>query len=244
MSNDRTRTDVMEDALDDDFEFTIEHPKSATANASKPTHASPEKQERTVTSVRDKIAAEKAKKLRLEKPTHQGSRATRTEMYNEMEKKAQKKFNTDVFVYASVPLRGIAFVLDMAFTVGVYVSAVFITPYILKGLDLFLNKYGLDYTLPRPLMNQSILYATIVISMFLFIVVPLAFYNRTFGKKLTGLHVRGIDSYTLSIPQALLREFLWKPISAGLVIGFIMPFFANRKQSLHDKLAKTFVIKE
>lgn len=242
MSNNKTRTDVMEDVLEEEFEFTIEHPKST--NASSPTHAQADKQERTVTSVRDKIAAEKAKKLRLEKPTHQGNRATRTEMYNEMEKRTQKKNNTDVFAYASFPLRGIAFALDMAFTVGVYFVAVFAIPSIFLVLDFILNKYHLEFTLPRPLMTQLIQYITIALFMFLFIVIPLAFYNRTFGKKLTGLHVRGVESYTLTIPQSLFREFLWKPISAGLLIGFIMPFFAKHKQSLHDKISKTFVIKE
>jgi uncharacterized RDD family membrane protein YckC len=72
----------------------------------------------------------------------------------------------------------------------------------------------------------------------------LYFFNTSLGKRIFGLRVRGDHFYTLNFGLAFQREFIFKPISAGLVIGLIFPFFNKEKKSLHDKFAGTFVIKE
>ena len=85
---------------------------------------------------------------------------------------------------------------------------------------------------------------SVFFALFFLVVIPVAFFNVSVGKKLTGQRVRGDNKYTLSISQAFQRELIFKPISIACLVGFILPFFDKKKKSLHDKMAGTFVIKE
>jgi len=77
---------------------------------------------------------------------------------------------------------------------------------------------------------------------FIFIIIPLSFYNSSFGKKLLGISVRGTNSYTISLSQAIAREIIIKPLSLLTLVGFVTPFFSKKKQSIHDMIIGTLVI--
>lgn len=67
----------------------------------------------------------------------------------------------------------------------------------------------------------------------------------TFGKLILGIRVVTVEGEKLSIGRATLR-FIGKIISEGLfLLGYILYFFDKQKrQTLHDKLAGTIVIKK
>ncbi|HVW96496.1 MAG TPA: RDD family protein [Mucilaginibacter sp.] len=63
------------------------------------------------------------------------------------------------------------------------------------------------------------------------------------GKKICGMVVVDINGIGLSFINALLRS-LGKAISVFvLYLGFLSIFFTEHKQALHDRLARTYVVK-
>lgn len=67
--------------------------------------------------------------------------------------------------------------------------------------------------------------------------------GQTLGKKIVGVKVIGYDGNTIGIPMAILR-YIGKIVSTIiLMIGYIMAAFDSKKQALHDRIAKTYVIK-
>lgn len=77
---------------------------------------------------------------------------------------------------------------------------------------------------------------------FLFICFPMAFFNRTLGKKMVGIYVYGDNSFNLSMMRVFLREFILKPISILSVIGIVVLFFNKKRKTLHDFILKTVVV--
>jgi uncharacterized RDD family membrane protein YckC len=68
--------------------------------------------------------------------------------------------------------------------------------------------------------------------------------RATYGKQAMGLMVINMDGTQLTLEQASVR-YIAKLISAlTLYIGFIMIGFTEKKQGLHDMIAKTLVIKK
>lgn len=67
--------------------------------------------------------------------------------------------------------------------------------------------------------------------------------GATIGKRILGLKVISSKGEKLSFRQVVLRETLGK-IASGLIlgIGYIMAGFTEKKEALHDKIAKTNVI--
>lgn len=68
-------------------------------------------------------------------------------------------------------------------------------------------------------------------------------WQATVGKKALGLKVTDLNGNRISKGTAFGREFA-KILSAIILgIGYIMAAFDSRKQALHDKIAKTLVVK-
>ncbi|MBT3355990.1 RDD family protein [bacterium] len=68
-------------------------------------------------------------------------------------------------------------------------------------------------------------------------------YEATFGKKLFGLRVKSHDDEGLDIGTVIVREVAGKFLSImSFGLGYLWIFFDNKKQGLHDKLAKTVVL--
>ena len=63
------------------------------------------------------------------------------------------------------------------------------------------------------------------------------------GKLILGLRIVNQQGNYIGIPRAILR-YIAKILSAIIMgIGFLMIAFTEKKQGLHDKIAKTFVVK-
>lgn len=247
MSNDRTRTTVLKDAQEEDIEFTVVKPRSSIETKTEVKTQTESKQSKTRTniSLKEKIQTEKAKELRLEKVDYaaRGPKQTLTEQYQKLQKR-EKILDEDVYVYASPVSRAMALVIDQIFNIALIYASIMVAPIELKLIDLFNDKYNLALSLPRTMVLSALTMTTIFFAFFFFVVIPTAFYNRSLGKKMTGLYVRGTQTFTLSISQIFMRELFCKPISMALIIGFFLPFFDKKKQSIHDKMTGTLVIKE
>lgn len=68
-------------------------------------------------------------------------------------------------------------------------------------------------------------------------------FQATFGKKILGLKVVGLDGCRISFARASGRFFA--SILSGLIfgIGYLMVAFNPKKQGLHDQIAGTYVVK-
>ncbi len=67
--------------------------------------------------------------------------------------------------------------------------------------------------------------------------------QATIGKMALGIYVTGERGERISFLRALGRNLAKYLSSLILYIGFIMAAFTARKQALHDKIAKTLVLK-
>jgi uncharacterized RDD family membrane protein YckC len=166
---------------------------------------------------------------------------SRTRLSSELDQRDEKKYK-DLFHYASLPKRAMAFCIDLILLGG-----------LLKGLQLLsplLLAFFHSYSVNLPLGIRELFLAKIVLGLggllggSVLFVIPLAFYNVSLGKKCMGLQVRGEELFTLSLFQAMGRELFLKPLSILLVFGFITPFFTKKRQSLHDMMANTIVIED
>lgn len=68
-------------------------------------------------------------------------------------------------------------------------------------------------------------------------------WQATFGKMALGMRVTDLDGQRVSLRRASVRYYA-KILSALLVgAGFLLAAISGRKQALHDKVARTYVVK-
>lgn len=168
---------------------------------------------------------------------------TRSEMAHEMQGN-QDRDESDVYNLASVPKRGIACIIDFGFLAAIFYFVSFSAPYTRKIIQYCLDLYKLEFFIPERFVMSLIIFLTGFITLFCLVIIPLSFFNHSFGKKILGLKVRGKHKYTISVGEAIKRELIMKPISVLIIAGFVTPFFSKNKLSIHDMLTDTFVIED
>ncbi|HNF70377.1 MAG TPA: RDD family protein, partial [Chitinophagales bacterium] len=68
--------------------------------------------------------------------------------------------------------------------------------------------------------------------------------GATIGKLLTGIRVRRKDGGKISIGTAFLRH-IGRIISTMIfMLGYLLAFIDGKRQTLHDKIANTMVLKK
>ncbi len=142
---------------------------------------------------------------------------------------------TDNTEYAGFGLRVFATIIDFAWQIVIFGGL----GYLIFG-DAFVealkaeNPFTVDLSL---LLYQNLLPALIVIAFWIF-------YGATPAKMLLGLKiVRASDGGKMGIGRSIVRFLAYIPVLLTLGIGFLWTAFDKRKQSLHDKIAGTVVIK-
>ena len=188
------------------------------------------------------IVDRKPKKLKIDKNSYRPVK-TRQQLYNELIQE-EEILDRDVFEYASYFDRGAALALDLIFIFILIKFIIFITPYEFGLVQYLLNIYKIKFPFGEEFLFKIIMAITAFVVAFIGVIIPTAFFNNSFGKRLFKLKVRGIDKYSISINEAIAREFLCKPISILCLAGFILPFYDKQKKSLHDRIMKTLVIKD
>lgn len=168
---------------------------------------------------------------------------TRTALAKEMQT-VDDSNDADVYELAPIPKRAIAFIIDSAFLVAILFSVQMTAPLIRKILQHFLDVYRLHFLISDNLVMKMILFSSAFLALFFLVIIPVSFFNHSLGKKMTGLKVRGIEKYTLTLGEAIKRELIMKPISILIVAGFVTPFFSKQRLSIHDMVMKTLVVED
>jgi uncharacterized RDD family membrane protein YckC len=83
---------------------------------------------------------------------------------------------------------------------------------------------------------------SILINAVYFVYMESSLQQATIGKQLMNLKVTDENYERITIDRAIIRYVCKIPSGLILMIGFIMAAFDHKKQALHDKLAKTYVI--
>lgn len=148
----------------------------------------------------------------------------------------------DVYSLAPFAKRGFAFVIDSFFLIGLLYIVKDLALLLRSLIQFFLDKYSLQFIIPESVVMKIIIAISGFGLLFFFVVLPVAFYNHSLGKKIFGLKLRGENRYTLSILQVLKRELILKPISIAIIAGIITPFYSKKRLSVHDMIAHTFVV--
>lgn len=69
-------------------------------------------------------------------------------------------------------------------------------------------------------------------------------WQGTVGKKLMNIYVTDINGDKLTFFRAFSRQFLKIPSNLIFGIGFLFPLFTQKRQALHDLLAKTLILEK
>lgn len=213
------------DSEDEDWEFNVNPPEVKYEEA---------KDIKRVTSRQKNLALDEAAVPRTK---------TRSAMALEIEGVKDDELK-DVYSFAPLPRRAVAFVLDAVFLFAIIFAVRFTTPFWRKLIQYFMDHYKLKFLVSESMVVNIIMGLSGFLALFFLIVIPVAFFNTSLGKKILGLRVRGIEKYTISISDAFKRELIMKPLSIAIIAGFITPFISKKRLSIHDMLTHTFVIKE
>lgn len=184
------------------------------------------------------------KKLKLDEVSSKRTSRTRNELYQELCKDDVVLNDEDHYEFPAAPLRAIALIIDILFILIVVKAIYIITPFEMKIVQFFLDKYKLQMMFSPEMNFNVVLGITLLLSAFFLIVIPVTFFHVSLGKKITGIIVRSEFQNSLSIKQVIKRELIYKPMGIILLAGFIMPFFDKKKMSLHDKLCGTIVVRK
>ena len=129
-------------------------------------------------------------------------------------------------------MRYIAQLID-GFLLSLIYAAFMVTLLLLGGTDL----------LQKTAMSGLSMAFFLVLGLFYWVFFT-GYCGQTPGKMLLRIQVVRLDGKELGYGQAFYREVIGKFLS-GLIffIGYLMAAFDDRKQALHDRMAKTYVVK-
>jgi uncharacterized RDD family membrane protein YckC len=85
---------------------------------------------------------------------------------------------------------------------------------------------------------------SLIITVLYYAVMHASKWQATIGKKLLGLVVTDLKGNRISFWRGLGRYLAMTFLSSIFMIGFIVAAFTEKKQSLHDLIAGTFVLKK
>lgn len=161
--------------------------------------------------------------------------------------------------FAGFWIRFGAYVID-SFIIGIPLSIITLVIFtiFLGTSDVFFAILNDPMLLERQLSDQEALslmgsyIGAVIVTFIINIVVVIAYFaglhaskwQATIGKKLLGLKVIGLKGNRVSFWRALGRYLAMAFLSGILLIGYIIAAFTEKKQSLHDLIAGTIVVKK
>ena len=158
--------------------------------------------------------------------------------------------------YAGFWRRFVAIMID-GFILGVPMAFALINPTLyktVKGISIFgFKERSLDAIGPITWLlglHPTNYFKYVLILSILFFIIHILYYGLwtsskfqgTIGKRTLGIKVVGEDGNRISLNRAIGRYFA-SIISYFMFAGYIMAVFTENKQTLHDYMASTFVIK-
>lgn len=128
-----------------------------------------------------------------------------------------------------------AIVLNIAFSILTTVLGI--------GLTFQSAMTGIDNGAVHVLMYLSIFSISLLLNWLYFALMESSSLQATLGKLTVGVVVTDLDGQRITFLRATGRYFAKILSALFLCIGFIMVAFTERKQGLHDLIAKTLVYK-
>lgn len=91
--------------------------------------------------------------------------------------------------------------------------------------------------------NSGYMVITLIISTLYYAILQSSKWQATVGKKLMNNKVTNLNGERISFFTAVIRHLSMIFLSSIMMIGYVMYFFTKKKQTLHDLIAKTVVVK-
>jgi uncharacterized RDD family membrane protein YckC len=145
-------------------------------------------------------------------------------------------------IYGSVLKRFFAEIIDLFIMIIIYVLSTFFVPFGLKLCQIFNERAKLKFMYDAATNSLLVHLGIFAFDFFIVFVLFLALSGTSVGKKVMGLYVRNKYNHTISLPQAFLREMIYKPLSALSIVGVLYALINDEKKTLHDLLASTIVV--
>lgn len=143
--------------------------------------------------------------------------------------------------YAGFWVRLAAYALDVLFLSAIIGVIIFV---IVLGVG-FGALFGQDESALEPVTSVALVVAAVI--GFLLLITYYVFFwtwgGQTPGKQIMGLKVVRADGSLLPWPWALLRLVGYLVGLLTLFAGYLVAAFDRRRQGLHDKMARSYVIK-
>jgi uncharacterized RDD family membrane protein YckC len=143
--------------------------------------------------------------------------------------------------YAGFITRLAAFVIDILF--------INLIIYIVSQIAVLLVKFfGVERYLPETATDYFVMAVAVVVMgiglsfSYLYAIFLWRISGQTLGKALMGVRVVGADGRFLTFRQGTIRFFAYWLSALALFTGFLWSLIDDRRQTWHDKLAKTYVI--
>lgn len=177
------------------------------------------------------------------RPSTQPSVPTMREVIEQEERAATKKdmqpYALRRYDLAGVPERLLALLID-----GVVVSLITAVLAFLIGLLYGLLTVGSDLTVETVTSQASVLGS--ITGLLVTLWYPMRYLpagGQTPGKKLMGIAVLKLDGSQVNAAEALLRNILGYALSSFFLLGFMWAFGDEKRQTWHDKIARTVVVR-
>lgn len=115
--------------------------------------------------------------------------------------------------------------------------------YLVAGMVLSaLGFLGVELGGPGEVLFVFLLFFYLLIIFLYFGYLPYTNLQGTLGKRMLGIKIVNEFGERISFGQAVGRFLMYSFISPIFYIGFIMIAFTERKQGLHDLVAKTYCV--
>ena len=164
---------------------------------------------------------------RLDTPAQRNEPAT---LDSVMPHSEPSRESAGLYAQADFGIRLGAFVLDFMFML----IAVDVIVYLLSASG---NRQSLNWWI------TAIIAISALILLFNLVLLP-SFTGQSIGKKLLGIRILHEDGGLLTFIGAIKRHLIGYPLSAlPLMYGFLSAMWSPRGRALHDKIAKTVVVK-
>jgi len=145
---------------------------------------------------------------------------------------------TSLGQYAGFVTRLVAWTIDRLLLIAVLSITVAV-------ISFFANAFRINEILGLAEDFDKVLIAlTVVLAVFLPLVYDIGLWmlaGQTLGKRIMGVRVVQTNGQRITFWAAVWRQIGYF-LSAILFLGYLWILFDNRRQGLHDKLARTFVV--
>lgn len=144
--------------------------------------------------------------------------------------------------YASFFSRVIAYIIDM------FILSAILTLLTYLG---FLSFIGIDYDISQLqdasysiMNNRGYMLFSLILGIIYYASLHSSKWQATIGKKIVKIKVTTLEGRRINFVRAAIRYIVMFLFSNILFIGYLLALFTSRKQTLHDLIAKTIVVKD